>query len=169
MSKGFKRHFIRSKDAKRLLKEACERLKIPLEILNVSDKVECLETGFCKLFLVDERPILFQVDNKIFPTLFFIEAIKFLPKAVVDAGAVPHICNGANVMAPGIVRFEGDFQRGDVVAVVDEKYGKPIAIGEINYSRREVSELKHGAIVKNIHFVGDKIWFLGKNLTGRCT
>ncbi|MEM2045163.1 MAG: DUF1947 domain-containing protein [Candidatus Bathyarchaeia archaeon] len=166
MSKGFKRHFIRSKDAKRLLKEACEKLKIPLESLSLSDKVECLEADFCELFLVDKRPILFRVNDKIFPTLFFIEAIKSLPKAVVDAGAVPYICNGANVMAPGIIRFEGDFQKGDIIAVVDEKYGKPIAIGEVNYGRQEVSEVKHGAVVKTIHFVGDKIWVLGKNLTG---
>jgi predicted RNA-binding protein (TIGR00451 family) len=36
-------------------------------------------------------------------------------------GAVPHICNGADIMAPGIVKVEREFQARAMAVVVDEK------------------------------------------------
>jgi predicted RNA-binding protein (TIGR00451 family) len=74
-------------------------------------------------------------------------------------GAVRHICNGANVTAPGIVRFEGSFRKGDLVFVVDEKYGKPIAIGEILYDDAEAVQASSKALwLRMCTFVGDRIW-----------
>jgi PUA domain protein len=87
-----------------------------------------------------------------------------MPKIVVDMGAVRHICNGANVMAPGIVRFEGNFGKGDLVVVVDEKHGKPIAVGEVLYDDNIISKIRQGVVVKNVHFVGDKVWKLIKEM-----
>ncbi|MBC7131397.1 DUF1947 domain-containing protein [Candidatus Bathyarchaeota archaeon] len=164
MSKGFKRCFVRSKEAKRIIKDASERLGLRNDVLMPNAKVELVETDFCQLFLVNGEPILFKVDEKIFPTLFFNEAVRFLPKVVVDMGAVPHVCNGANVMAPGVVCLEGNFNRGEVVVVIDERHGKPLAIGESLFTSLEFSEMKHGTVVKNFHFVGDKIWKLARSL-----
>ena len=45
-------------------------------------------------------------------------------------GAVPYVCKGATIMAPGIVRIEGDFSMGELVVVVDMKFGKALGIGE---------------------------------------
>jgi PUA domain protein len=61
-------------------------------------------------------------------------------------------------MAPGIVRFEGEFKKGDFVVVLDEKHGKPLAIGEAVYDKNESMKVGHGVVVKNVHFVGDKVW-----------
>ena len=159
MSKKYKRYFLKAKEAKALLKEASERLKISLEkIFGADAKIEFVETDFGEIFLIEGKPSLFKAGGKVFPTLAFTEFLVSAPKVVVDMGAVPHICNGANVMAPGIVRFEGNFNKGDLVFVVDEKHGKPIALGEIAYSDADAVKIKHGAVVKNIHFVGDKIW-----------
>jgi PUA domain protein len=68
-------------------------------------------------------------------------------------------------MAPGIVRYEGDFSKGDLVFIVDEKYGKPLALGEIMCDAETARTLKQGVIVRNIHHVGDKVWNLVKRLT----
>jgi PUA domain protein len=90
-----------------------------------------------------------------------------MPKVVVDMGAVPHVCGGANVMAPGVVRFEGEFGKGDLVLVVDERHGKPIAIGEVVHDRNTAKKVSQGIVVRNIHFVGDKIWNFVKTLETR--
>ena len=81
-------------------------------------------------------------------------------------GAVPHVCNGANVMAPGIVRVEGDFGKGDLVLIVDEKHGKPLALGESLCDSGRARNTKQGVVVKSIHFVSDKIWNFAKSLVG---
>jgi predicted RNA-binding protein (TIGR00451 family) len=72
------------------------------------------------------------------------------------------VCNGADVMAPGIVRVEGEFDKGDLVLVVDEKHGKPLALGESLSDSANARNTKQGAVVKNIHFVSDKIWNFAK-------
>jgi PUA domain protein len=79
-------------------------------------------------------------------------------------GAVPYVCNGADVMAPGIVRVEGEFGKGDLVLVVDEKHGKPLALGLSLNDAENVKKTKQGAVVKNVHFVSDKIWNFAKTL-----
>ncbi|MEM2419799.1 MAG: DUF1947 domain-containing protein [Candidatus Bathyarchaeia archaeon] len=160
-----KRYFIKEKEAEALLKEASKKLKKNLESLfNSKGGVELFETDFCEIFLVNGKPSFFKIGQNIYPTLTFDKALASMPKIVIDMGAVRHICNGANVMAPGIVRFEGEFEKGDLVVVVDEKYGKPLAIGETFYDDNQIGRIKHGVVVKNVHFVGDKIWNLIKEM-----
>ncbi|MEM2319304.1 MAG: DUF1947 domain-containing protein [Candidatus Bathyarchaeia archaeon] len=159
MSGKYKRYFLKAKEAKALLRDASVRLKINLEeIFGVAASVERVETDFGEIFFINGEPLLFKIGEDVFPTLLFKEVLACSPKVVVDMGAVPHVCNGANVMAPGVVRFEGSFNKGDLVFVVDERYGKPIAMGEVAYSNAELVEIKHGVVVKTIHFVGDRIW-----------
>jgi PUA domain protein len=159
MSKKYRQYFLKTKDAKALLREASEKLKIDLdEIFNAKVNVELVETAFGEIFLLNDKPSLVKIGGHVFPTLLFSEVIALAPKVVVDMGAVPHICNGADIMAPGIVRFEGEFREGDLVFVVDEKYGKPIAIGEAVSDVDAARKATQGVIVKNIHFVGDTVW-----------
>ncbi|MEM2911855.1 MAG: RNA-binding protein [Candidatus Bathyarchaeia archaeon] len=166
MSKKYRRYFLKAKEAKSLLKEASEKLKISLEKNLSSDtRIELVETDFGEIFLVNGKPLFFKTEGNIFPTLVFTELLASTPKVVVDMGAVPHVCNGADVMAPGVVRFEGNFDKGDLIFVVDEKHGKPIAVGKTEYSDAEVKEIRRGVVVKNIHFVGDKIWNSLKEFT----
>jgi len=166
MSKRYKRYFIKAKEAKEILREASEKLRLNLEDLFGSEaRMELVEADFGKIFfLVNGNPILFKDNGEIFPTLHFKAFISIAPKVSVDMGAVSHICNGADVMAPGIVNFKGSFSKGDLVVVVDERHGKPIAIGEIIYSSDEASKVKRGVVVKNIHFVGDRVWNFIKSL-----
>jgi PUA domain protein len=159
MSKKYKRHFLKEREAKALLNEASEKLKVDLEKVFRSEvKVELVKMDFGEVFLLNGKPSLFKIEGNLYPTLLFEEIFELAPRVVVDMGAVRYICNGANVMAPGIVRFEGDFRKGDLVFVVDEKYGKPIAVGEVFYDSADAVKVKQGVVVKNVHFVGDKIW-----------
>lgn len=165
MFKGYRRYPLKSKEAMALLREASNKLKMDLDkVFGAYVKVEHVDMDFGELFLINGIPALFRNERGVLPTLFFEKFVAYAPKVVVDMGAVPHICNGADVMAPGIVRFEGNFDRGDLTVVVDEKHGKPIAIGEIAYSSEEAPRIKRGVIVKNVHFVGDKVWNALKTL-----
>jgi len=110
------------------------------------------------------RPVLTKVGDKTVPTLVFDEFVAAAPKVVVDMGAVPHVCNGANVMAPGIVRYEGEFGRGDFVVIVDMKYAKPLAVGEALCDINEARGVKQGVVVNNVHFVGDRLWSFIKQM-----
>jgi len=159
MPRKYKRYFLKAREAKSLLRKSSEKLQVDLEeILNVKSIVEVIETDFFEVLLIDGKPLLAKADESIFPTLIFDKVFALMPKVVVDMGAVPYVCDGANVMAPGIVRFEGEFRRGNLVFVVDEKHGKPIAVGKIIYDVDTAEKVKKGIVVKNIHFVGDKVW-----------
>jgi len=166
MSHKRRRYSLKIKEGKLILRKVSERLKINLEtILGSKANVETVEAEFGQLILVNCKPLFFKVEETVLPTLFFREIFVHAPKVVVDMGAIPHVCNGADVMAPGIVRIEGEFSKGDIVLVVDEKHRKPLALGEILYNAENVKNIKQGVVVKNVHFVSDKIWNFAKALT----
>jgi len=168
MPEKYRRYFLKTKEVKSLLRKVSKKLKIDVEqIFDVKVNVELVETDFAGILLINSRPLLFKVEESIFPTLIFNEIVASAPKVVVDMGAVPHVCNGANVMAPGIVRFEGNFRKDDFVFVVDERHGKPVAIGEVVYDVEAAKKATQGVVVKNTHFVGDKIWNFIKTLKSK--
>ena len=159
---GCIRHALSKKERKSLIKEINE--KYPF--LNLSLK-KTLEIGICNgytVYFYDGKPFIVKVDDKLIPLLKYLLKMKIedikIPKVVVDMGAVKHILNGADVMAPGIVSIEGSFMKGDVVLVIDEKYRKPLAIGLALYDSTEISSMRRGKVVLNIHFAGDRIWKL---------
>jgi PUA domain protein len=156
---------LKSKEAKTLLNKASEKLKMDLgTIVGSKVNVEVVDADFGELFLINGKPLLFSAGTEVFPTLLFNEIFVRVPKVVVDMGAVPYVCNGADIMAPGIVRVEGEFSKGAIVLVVDEKHGKPLALGEILYDAAEARNIKQGVVVKNVHYVSDKIWNFTKTL-----
>ncbi|MEM2282877.1 MAG: DUF1947 domain-containing protein [Candidatus Hadarchaeales archaeon] len=108
------------------------------------------------VFLHEGKPLCFEEEGRLFPALTASELFQ-LRKVVVDMGAVPHIVNGANVMAPGIVRMD-PLKEGEEVLVVDEKYGKPIAVGLSTVSGEKP---ERGVVVRNVHHLGDEVWKIG--------
>jgi len=160
-----KRHFLRERDGRKLLGDFCGELGVNVErLFPGKPRVEVVESGSTRFFLVDGKPLIVEVGGRLIPTLVFSEAVGFLPRVVVDMGAVPHVANGADVMAPGVVRVEGAPMEGDLVAVVDERHGKAIAVGVAIVSAEAIPSTKRGKVVKNLHYVGDKIWRLIKSL-----
>jgi len=159
MSQKHRRYTLRSKESKQILTQASEKLKFNIESLYGSKaKVEVVEADFGNLFLFDGNPVLFKTQDTVLPTLLATEIISRLPKAIVDMGAIRFVCNGADVMAPGIVRYEGSFSKGDLVVVVDITHNKPLAVGEGLVSSEEAKALKQGPIIKSKHYVSDKVW-----------
>ena len=163
MAQKYRRHALKSKDTKAILRKVSDRLKIDLELtMGHKLNVEIVEADESQIILINGKPLLFNVGDAVFPTLFFKEFLESIPKIVVDMGAVPYVCKGADVMAPGVVKVEGEFHKGDIIVIVDQKYGKPLALGESLQDSETTRSTKKGAVVKNLHYVSDKIWDLAK-------
>jgi PUA-domain protein len=165
MSHKTRRYTLKSSDAKTLFSTASKKLGINLlEIVDSKANVEVVGTGRGELLIVNRKPLLVRTKETVYPTLLFEEIISKLPKVVVDMGAVRHVCNGAGIMAPGIVNYEGEFKKGDLVSIVDIKFRKRLALGEAQYDTEVAKSVKQGVVVKNIHYVSDEIWNVMKAL-----
>jgi len=164
MHKTIKRLSVRKREGKRLLLKISQNLGIDAEkVFGSKPQIEIVETMRNKIYLIDGAPLLAMFEGIIFPTLFFKWYISQLPKITVDMGAVPYICNGADVMAPGIVEINGDFGEGALVTVVDERNKHPIAVARSLFNSEKIRTLKKGKVFKNLHCVGDGIWNLMKD------
>ncbi len=151
-----RRYRLRRALFKKLAQEVVERFGEPAaELLKGSAELLELEEGKEVIFAAGEA-LLFRLNDKIFPTLKSLDRIP-LKRVIVDMGAVPHVANGADVMAPGVVSADGGITRGEGVAIVDERHGKPIAVGQALVPGAEMQGPK-GKVVKNLHYVGDEMW-----------
>ena len=152
------RSSLKGKEAKALLSEISERYMLNHATFGSKPKIEISGEVNEGLVFINDLPLILMREGKPYPTLVFDEAVLKLSSIVVDMGAVPHVCNGADVMAPGIRGAKGVFQQGAVVVVTDERHGKPIAIGVSLVGSEEMGKLRGGKVVRNIHFVGDRFW-----------
>jgi len=159
MPKKARRHFLKEKEAKKLLLDFSQRLKTDIEqLLESKTRIEVNETEVAEIFIFNGKPLLARLGDELFPILTFEQIFPFIPRIVVDMGAIPYVCKGADVMAPGVVSIKGEFKENDLLLVVDEHHDKPLAIGIALFNSQAMKNIKHGKIVKNIHYVGDKLW-----------
>jgi PUA-domain protein len=156
-----RRYPLKAKEAKQILEQINQSQKLSFD---KEATVEVVESDVGEIYLIGGKPLLFKLENRVLPTLYFTEFIAKSPKIVVDMGAIPFVCKGATVMAPGIVRIEGDFKAGDLAVVVDMKHGKSLAVGEALIDSDTAKATKKGPVLKTLHFVSDKIWDYIKTL-----
>jgi len=148
-----KRRALRRKDAGALLEEASGLVG---EVK--ASKVEEAEAEDGRtVYLLDDEILFFRDGDSLVPTLRG-PYVDRLPAAVVDMGAVPFVCKGADVMAPGIVEVRGEFEEGRLVVVRDIRHGKALAVGRALRPSKEVTASRKGKAVQNLHYVGDKLW-----------
>lgn len=155
------RHSLKSSEKKALIKRVSEAFNVDIKsVLGEEMEIEIAELREKKVLIIviNGRPLLVETDGDLIPTLFFGELMERLPKIFVDMGAIPHICNGADIMAPGIVKVDGKFKEGDLVVVLDERHNKAIAVAKALVSSEKLRSLKKGKVLKNIHYIGDPIW-----------
>lgn len=97
------------------------------------------------------------------PFLSDTETLQRFPSVTVDMGAVKFMCNGANVMRPGIRRFT-EFEKGQIVCIVEESQKKFLAVGRALVSSKDVESMNKGVVVENLHYISDKYWEIKKSL-----
>jgi PUA domain protein len=79
----------------------------------------------------------------------------------VDMGAIPFICNGANVMSAGINDVSPEISKGQFVWIREENHHKPLGVGRALLDGKEILESKQGKAIQALHYIGDKIWEYG--------
>lgn len=154
----------------RLSKSAIKELNNRVAHLGVElskkDLVDRVDDGDV-LYTVNGLPTLIEVSHAVdqfIPHLAYLQHHpRLLPQVTVDMGAVRHVCNGADVMRPGIVHAE-DFQAHDLVIIVDERHGKPIAVGSALRDASDIRAQSEGKAVASRHFVGDHWWNKGTKI-----
>ncbi len=149
-----RRQSMKRRDARDLLEEL-ERL---FGVSGVK-KVEEAEFEDKKVYVLDDSPDFVRDANGLYPHLSS-DKVNLLPSVVVDMGAIPYVCNGADVMAPGIKEMPDAFEEGTIVVVRDITHRKALAVGKALRSRTDIGASRKGRAVQNLHYVGDKMWKL---------
>jgi PUA-domain protein len=126
----------------------------------LEDKVlEKITLDEYSLILVDGKPLLFEIEGQLFPTIRGALEMELNKRIVtVDKGAIRFVSNGADIMAPGIVEADSDIKEGDLVIIVEMTHRKPLAIGKALMKGPQMVEADSGKAIKSIIHVGDKLW-----------
>jgi PUA domain protein len=149
---------LKDKEVRGLLRDFIHRYPNSEEIMESAKIFDELAVGEEIVYFVDGTPLVLRTKLGMLPSLKFEKVIDSLPRAVVDMGAVAHVANGADIMRPGIKNFQGDFVKGDLLLIVDEKYGKPIALGTAEMDSATMKLMAKGKVIENVHYVGDELW-----------
>ncbi|AEH07131.1 RNA-binding protein [Methanothermococcus okinawensis] len=152
-----RRYCLKKKELKRIREELNNIFGI--EVIPKNANGELAITDNYEMILLNNEPIAFKLNDKIYPTLKTLLTHELNKgKVVVDMGAVRFLAKGADVMAPGIVDADENIKKGDVVFVVDETHGRPLCVGEALMDGKEMKESNKGRAIKTIHYIGDDIW-----------
>ena len=115
------------------------------------------QEGKIKLFADKNGPVI--------PHLKIVHAYPFILKRMtVDPPAIPHILNGANCMAPGLLKPESSMEeceKDEVVAIYGAGKQHAIAIGITKMSSAEIRQAGTGMAIEMLHYCGDGIWAMG--------
>ena len=147
-----------------------ESAEVIKEISNLW-KFELPKIKNLKFHYLDDKIILvtgngikaLKIESTYLPFLSETAILEKFPKVTVDMGAVKFMCNGANVMRPGITKYS-DFEINDIVCVVEESKNKFLAVGKACVSSKEMDSLSKGEIIKNMHYISDEYWEAGKDI-----
>lgn len=156
-----KSHLISKSETSALLKEVSEKWKIDipkiknLKVHKITDEAELI-TG--------EGIKILKINNEYLPFLSETQLLEKFPNVMVDMGAVKFMCNGANVMRPGI-KSHTDFQKGDIVCIIEESKHKFLAVGKSLCSGKEVDSMEKGQVIENLHYVSDRFWEIAKTIS----
>jgi PUA domain protein len=113
--------------------------------------------------ITSENFTAIRIERTYLPLLSETSLLEKFPKVTVDAGAIKFVCNGANVMRPGIKKYT-EFKKDDLVCVVEETHNKFLAVGKSLVSSDEMQSITKGEVVKNLHYVSDKYWESAKRI-----
>ena len=124
-------------------------------------KVQFIDDS-AQLIIGNEITIL-KINHDYLPFLNQTATLEKFPNVMVDMGAVKFMCNGANVMRPGIKKHT-EFLKDDIVCVIEESQHKFLAVGKAMVDSSELENLTKGEVVKNLHYISDKYWEISKTI-----
>jgi predicted RNA-binding protein (TIGR00451 family) len=97
-------------------------------------------------------------SNSYLPFVGSADVVGLLPSVFIDEGALKYIIKGADVMRPGISKYDEWGGVGKLVVVREDKKGRAAAVGKTTIASSEMAELKKGNCITNLHHAGDRFW-----------
>ncbi|MGI0045827.1 MAG: PUA domain-containing protein [Nitrosotalea sp.] len=149
-----KTHPLSKTDSNEILEAISSQWKIDMPKIKTLVKHEIDDETF---IITSENFMAVKVGETYLPFLSETLLLEKFPKVTVDPGAIKFVCNGANVMRPGIKSYT-DFQKDQVICVVEQTHNKFLAIGKSLVSSDEMPNITKGEVVKNLHYISDKYW-----------
>ena len=139
-------------------KEKKQINEILWEGYSLDKKDEAIEDKDIILKNTDKYLIIIEKDKKgikrVIPHLRTLDEGSF-KSVYIDAGAIPYLIKGADIMRPGIHRIDEGFKKGDTILIKDLEHEKTLAIGEATLSSEEMHTQEKGVSVKVLHYMGD--------------
>jgi PUA domain protein len=149
---------LKDREFKQVIRDFTLKYPASSTILSFVDYLDELIIEDARVFFANGKPWILHTKNGLLPTLKFDALLSTLPKVIVDMGAVPHVANGAQIMRPGIRQIEGQFLKDQLIAILDEKYRKTIALGIAEVDSEHMQSMTKGRVIDNVHYVGDLLW-----------
>ena len=115
----------------------------------------CINAG-CNMFIANgkkDNPISNMIKNKIYthfiPKIssldarkkWIISSLRSSGKIYIDQGAARALNKGKSLLAAGIVKVEGDFEKGENILIVDENNNN-LARGLSSFASSEINKIK---------------------------
>lgn len=154
------RHRLRRKEIAKIAEDL--QMALGVSTFAENDAVDMAEGPHFNVILLGSFAYGFVLDNQAYLTVRGL--LKWPPQkafASVDEGAIKFLCNGADVMGPGIAEVDAAIKAGDVVWVRDFKHKKPLVTGKALVDGSAMAAKSPGKAIKNLHFVGDELWNVG--------
>jgi PUA domain protein len=158
-----KKWVLSRRDSAELISKVESSLGLNLN-LPKSAQAQCAEPEEGAVFVGLDGYEFVQSGESFFPFLGSQATLALFPQAYVDEGAIKFLLNGADVMRPGIRKFDDWGDPGRMVVVREEKKGRAIAVGPSSVASSDAQGMTKGGCIKNVHHVGDKYWNLHKAL-----
>lgn len=134
-------------------------------------KIELPKIKNLKIYEIDEESqiisgeglTVLKIRSKYLPFLSDLQTLQKFPTVTVDMGAVKFMCDGANVMRPGIRNFD-QFEKDQLVGIIEESQKKFLAVGRALLSSIELTQINKGVVIENLHYISDRYWEIKKSL-----
>jgi malignant T-cell-amplified sequence len=117
-----------------------------------------------KRLLVGNNLVAIQLTpDLIVPHLTQHDLLNHFASVQVDMNAVKFVCNGANIMRPGITDFT-TFKESEIVLVKDQTHKKELAVCISLVDDVDGRKMERGVVLNNIHYIGDVYWETKKTI-----
>lgn len=141
---------------KRLSNKEVKEISMEIEEINKKDIIDVIDEKFLR---INNEIRFFKFENKWVPTLKYIHSKPCgLKKVIVDMGAIKFVTNGADIMRPGVTKFDESIEKNEIIQIQEETHGKTIALGQAMGNTEYMKKQEKGKIIKNVHHIGDEIW-----------
>ncbi|KAI5189211.1 malignant T-cell-amplified sequence [Nematocida minor] len=127
------------------------------------DVFESIKTADKITYIFRNGVPVFRADGDAYiPTVKCVHmAPEILKKVIVDKGAIKHLINGADVMAPGLLHSTSEYPLvsvGDLVAIYGYDKVSALGVGMVEMDNDQLEEQRTGVAIKMLSHLGDKIY-----------